>query len=198
VRITRPFYIGKYEVTQEVWEKVMGTNPSNFKGAKHPVENISDYDCQLFVETLNGLGKEPEVFRLPTEAEWEWACRAGTRTRFCFGDEESGLADYGWYRGNSGETTHPVGEKKPNAWGLYDCHGNGWELCGDRAGKYVRGWWPKADPTGPVTGAGLVVRGGSWTYAARNCRSAYRGVYDLACGPDSIGFRLVASSPRTR
>jgi len=94
VRITKPFYVGKHEVTQEVWEKVMGANPSNFKGAKNPVEQVSWDDSQEFLKKLNGLGKEQGQFRLPTEAEWEWACRAGARTRFCFGDADKALADY--------------------------------------------------------------------------------------------------------
>jgi len=198
VRITRPFYIGKHEVTQEAWEKVMGTNPSGFKGAKSPVENVGWDGCQGFLKRLNALGKEPGVFRLPTEAEWEWACRAGTRTRFCFGDEESGLADYGWCDGNSGRTTHPVGAKQPNAWGLYDCHGNVWEWCGDWYHEYSQGWWPKVDPTGPVTGDHRVLRGESWLCIARGCRSACR-VND-ACPvlfSGILGFRLVASSART-
>jgi len=207
VLITKPFYIGKYEVTQEVWQKVMGTNPSVDRGAKNPVEEVSWDDCQEFLKKLNALphphpspfgrgSKGEGLFRLPTEAEWEWACRAGTKTRFCFGDEESGLADYGWYDGNSGSTMHPVGAKKPNAWGLYDCHGNVWEWCGDWCDEYSHGWWPKADPTGPPTGAGRVSRGGSWGSNAVACRSAVR----YCCHPSYrlyVGFRLVVSSSRT-
>jgi len=197
VLITKSFFIGKHEVTQEVWTKVMGTNPSKFEGAQNPVENVSWDDCQEFLNKLNALGKEPGVLRLPTEAEWEWACRAGTRTRFCFGDEESGLVEYGWYDDNSGKTTHPVGAKKPNAWGLYDCHGNVWEWCGGWYEDYVRGWWSKADRTGPVTGDCRVLRGGSWSHHSRSCRSAYRE----RIGPDIrgviYGLRLVVSSSRT-
>ena len=198
VLITRPFYIGKYEVTQEVWEKVMGSNPSHFKGAKNPVESLSWDDCQEFLKKLNALGKEPGIFRLPTEAEWEWACRAGTRTRFCFGDEESGLADYGWYKGNSGKTTHPVGEKKPNAWGLHDMHGDVCEWCADGDEEYVHGWWPKADPTGPGFDDYRVLRGGAWDIDAWHCRSACRDSSEPDCRIGDIGFRLVVSSSRTR
>ena len=111
---------------------------------------------------------------LPTEAQWEYACRAGSTTRYCFGDEESGLGEYAWYSANSGNKTHPVGEKKPNAWGLYDMHGNVCEWCQD--------WWkdgyykesPVDDPTGAATGSNRVLRGGSWITPASSCRSAYR------------------------
>ncbi len=125
VRITKPFYLGKFLVTQEQWEAVMGNNPSQFKGPKNPVEMVSWEDCQKFLGKLNaksssGTGK----FQLPSEAQWEYACRAGSKTRYCFGDDETPLGDYAWYGKNSGNTTHPVGEKKPNAWGLYDMYGN--------------------------------------------------------------------------
>ena len=163
VRITKPFYLGKYLVTQEQWEAVMGSNPSHFKGPKNPVEQVSWDDCQKFLEKLNaksgpGAGK----FQLPTEAQWEYACRAGSTTRYCFGDDESGLGEYAWYGANSGGKTHPVGEKKPNAWGLYDMHGNVWEWCQDwyDGGYYANS--PTDDPTGPATGSYRVFRGGGW------------------------------------
>ena len=196
VRITKPFYIGKHEVTQEVWQKVMGTNPSYFRGAKNPVDTVSWDDCQEFLKKLNGLGKGPGWFRLPTEAEWEWACRAGTKTQFCFGDEESGLSDYGWYAGNSGDRTHPVAAKKPNAWGLYDCHGNMWEWCEDWYDEYTHGWRPKADPTGPVIGALRMHRSGSWAEAAMHCWSASRGATSPGNRNEAYGFRVIASSSR--
>jgi formylglycine-generating enzyme required for sulfatase activity len=199
VQITKPFYMGKYEVTQEQFEKVMGANISFCKGARNPVENVSWKDCQDFLKKLNDLGKDPCRFRLPTEAEWEWACRAGTRTRFYSGDDEGALGEYAWCDANSGNTTHPVGEKKPNAWGLYDCHGNVMEWCGDWYEEYVHGWKPKADPTGPMRTRSSVVdvrvsRGGCWKTDACYCRSAYRHV--IFPSPYN-GLRVVLSLSRT-
>jgi formylglycine-generating enzyme required for sulfatase activity len=161
VRITKPFYLGKYLVTQEQWEAVMGNNPSHFKGPKNPVEQVSWDDCQQFLrQAQREVGVRGGKFQLPTEAQWEYACRAGSTTRYCFGDDESGLGEYAWYDKNSGNKTHPVGEKKPNAWGLYDMHGNVWEWCQDwyDGGYYANS--PTDDPTGP--GSNRVLRGGSW------------------------------------
>jgi len=161
----------------------MGSNPSNTKGPKNPVENVSWEDCRQFCDLLNPKSRSiGGRFQLPTEAEWEYACRAGSTTRYCFGDDESGLSEFAWH--NTGQT-HPVGEKKPNAWGLYDMHGNVWELCQDwyDAGYYANS--PTDDPTGPVTGPYHVSRGGSWVYPAEFCRSAYRygpGTRNIALG----------------
>jgi len=162
VTITRPFYLGKCEVTQEQWQKVAGSNPSWFKSTVNPVERVSWDDCQEFLKKLNYLGKTKGQFRLPTEAEWEWACRAGTRGRFCFGDADETLVDYAWYEANSENTSHSVGAKKPNAWSLFDMHGNVWEWCEDwhEQGYYAQS--PKCDPPGPATGSLRVVRGGCW------------------------------------
>jgi formylglycine-generating enzyme required for sulfatase activity len=125
VTISKPFYLGKYEVTQDQWEAVMGANPSYFKGPENPVEDVSWDDCQKFLKKLNErLPGTGGTVRLPTEAEWEYACRAGTTTKYSFGDTRSDLGEYAWYGGNSHNKNHPVGEKKPNAWGLYDIHGN--------------------------------------------------------------------------
>ncbi len=192
VRITKPFYLGKYLVTQEQWETVMGGNPSGFQGPKNPVETVSWDDCQTFLDKLKAKsGPGGGTFQLPSEAQWEYACRAGTTTRYCFGDEEPGLDEYGWYRTNSDSKTHPVGEKKPNAWGLYDMHGNVWEWCQDwfSEGYYANS--PADDPSGPTTGSDHVVRGGLWRRPARSCRSANRGHVKEPGGlGNDLGFRV--------
>ena len=144
VRISRDFYLGIHEVTQAEYRAVTGKSPSNFKGDDLPVEKVSWEEanefCRLLTERERTAGGLPSgmVYRLPTEAEWEYAARAGTTTKYCFGDDESGLGEYAWYGGNSGSTTHPVGQKRPNAWGLYDMHGNVWEWCQDWYGAYIR------------------------------------------------------------
>lgn len=134
VTLTKDFYIGVYEVTQDQYEQVVGSNPSKLKGANHPVENVSWKDAVTFCEKLSSLPAERaagRVYRLPTEAEWEYACRAGTTTAYSFGDDEQDLGKYVWSIENSGNTAHAVGEKLPNGWGLYDMHGNVWEWCLD-------------------------------------------------------------------
>jgi len=193
VTITKPFYLGKYEVTQEQWQAVMGNNPSRFRGAKNPVEMVSWNDCQAFIAKLNqkyaGTGRR---FSLPSEAQWEYACRAGSTTRYGFGDDETALDEYGWFRNNSGGTTHPVGQKKPNGWRLHDMHGNVWEWCEDR---YDSGYYknsPTADPTGPASGSYRVIRGGYWYADARYCGSALRGRSTPACRYNDFGFRLAS------
>jgi formylglycine-generating enzyme required for sulfatase activity len=175
VTISKPFYMGKYEVTQEQWQAVMGSNPSHFKGAKNPVDRVSWEACQAFIKKLNEkFAASGVTFSLPTEAQWEYACRAGSSTRYCFGDRENELADYGWFESNAGGRTHPVGEKKPNAWGLYDMYGNVWEWCGDwYDGNYYKES-PTIDPTGPTAVTSRVLRGGSWADPAPYCRSSYR------------------------
>jgi formylglycine-generating enzyme required for sulfatase activity len=202
VRITKPFYLGKHAVTQEQWEAVMGSNPSYFKGPQNPVENVSWDDCQVFLGRLNGkLNTGRGKFQLPTEAQWEYACRAGSTTRYCFGDDESGLDEYAWYARNSDGKTHPVGEKKPNAsglaaekkpnaWGLYDMHGNVWEWCQDRydGGCYANS--PANDPTGAATGSFRARRGGSWNLPASQCRSANRDLHEPGHRDSSLGFRV--------
>ena len=191
VRITKPFYLGKYLVTQEQWEAVMGNNPSHFKGPKNPVEQVSWDDCQKFLGKLNaksssGAGK----FQLPSEAQWEYACRAGSKTKYCFGDDEARLGDYAWYDKNSDGKTHPVGEKKPNAWGLYDMHGNVWEWCQDwyKDGYYKES--PADDPTGPATGSSRVFRGGGFIRGAGDCRSANGHALTPGDCLGTLGFRV--------
>jgi formylglycine-generating enzyme required for sulfatase activity len=173
VTITKPFYLGKYEVTQEQWEAVMGSNPSHFKGPKNPVEQVSWDDCQQFLVKLNAKsGGQGSKFVLPTEAQWEYACRAGSTGKFCFGDDEKQLGEYAWYKVNSGDKPQPVGEKKPNIFGLHDMHGNIWEWCQDWYGEY--GAEAVRDPSGPTTGSIRVYRGGSWDDGGRYCQSACR------------------------
>jgi formylglycine-generating enzyme required for sulfatase activity len=171
VTISKAFYLGKYEVTQEQWQATMGENPSQFKGPKNPVENVSWDDCQSFLEKLSK--KFPgRPFRLPTEAEWEYACRAGSAAEYCYGDDVAKLGEYAWYESNSVKTTHPVGQKKPNAWGLYDVHGNVWEWCADWLAAYSGD--DQRDPKGARAGVARVLRGGSWSCDARDGRAADR------------------------
>jgi formylglycine-generating enzyme required for sulfatase activity len=160
VRITKPFYLGRYPVTQEQWQAVMGNNPSRFNGATNPVTNTRWDDCQVFVQKLNGkLTPGRTLFQLPTEAQWEYACHAGNATKYGSGDSEKRLAEYAWF-GHSG--THPVGQKKPNAWGLYDMHGNAWEWCSDWFDDSYYKKSPSDDPPGPSSGASHALRGGGW------------------------------------
>ena len=195
VLITKPFYLGKYLVTQEQWEAVIPNNPSSFKAPKNPVENVSWDDCQAFVSTLNDkFAKTGGRFALPTEAQWEYACRARTTSPWYCGHSDLVLGDYAWYSNNSGNKTHPVGKKKPNAWGLYDMHGNVWEWCQDWYGANYYAASPPDDPKGPDSGAYRVLRGGSWGIRPYVTRSAFR--HWLAPGVRylNLGFR-VARTP---
>lgn len=194
VTITKPFYLGKYEVTQAQWEAVLDGNPSSFQGnPDRPVERVSWDDCQVFIHRLNEMGVGQ--FRLPTEAEWKYACRAGTSTRYYWGDDLFYLEidDYAWYDRNSGGRTHPVGEKKPNPWGLYDMSGNVWEWTQDWFGPYPN--YAVVDPTGPTSGAARVGCGGGWSGTADFCRSADRGNGPPDYRNPNIGFRLVRTYP---
>ena len=183
------FYIGKYEVTQSLWKAVMGSNPSNRKGDNLPVENVSWNDCQTFLRKLNAMtGKN---FRLPTEAEWEYAARGGNRSR---GYQYSGskkIDDVAWYRNNSGSKTHNVGTKAPNELGIYDMSGNVWEWCQDWYGDYHG--YSQTNPTGPSSGSDRVNRGGGWDYDARICRVAYRSLNAPDVRFSLLGLRLALS-----
>ncbi|MDR2725495.1 MAG: formylglycine-generating enzyme family protein [Candidatus Adiutrix sp.] len=198
VTISRPFYLGKYEVTQEQWVAVMGegSNPSKNTGRTNPVEMVSWDDAQKFIQKLNEKegGKK---YRLPTEAEWEHAARAGTKTKWFFGDKEKALGKYAWFGGNhapggnSGRDAHPVGQKKPNPWGLYDIYGN---VC-----EWVQDWYDEypeeavTDPTGPSGGSNRVFRGGSRYGTGDFCRSAIRFRFTPDYRYVSLGFRLAFS-----
>ena len=191
VTITKPFHLGAFEVTQEQYEKVMGKNPSYFKGPNNPVELVSWKDAVEFCRKLSQLPKEKaagHVYRLPTEAEWEYACRAGTTAAYSFGDDASQLGQYAWFDENSGTTTHPVGGKKPNPWGLYDMHGNVWEWCHDWHGEYPSE--PVTDPTGPTTGSFRVYRGGGWDGYAGYCRSGSHHGFNPSYRGGLLGFRV--------
>ena len=195
VTLTQPFYIGIVEVTQEQYTLVMGTNPSNFKDLTNPVEQVSWEDAMNFCRKLSELPYEKNAgrsYRLPTEAEWEYACRAGTTTKFTFGDDQSSLGDHAWFDMNSSNKTNPVGEKKPNAWGLYDMHGNVWEWCSDWYGEYPKG--VVSDPSGPQKGSLRALRGGSWNDRAGLCRSANRGGDSPDARSCPLGFRIALSS----
>ena len=196
--LSRAFYMGKNLVTQEQYKKVVGSNPANFRAPQNPVEVVAWDDAQEFCKKLSALSGK--TIRLPTEAEWEYSCRAGSTTAFCFGDDDKQLADYAWYGsnpavegcppGNSNNVSHPVGGKKPNAWGLYDMHSNLWEWCQDWYGKYLPG--SMTDPQGPAQGTERIVRGGSWYGNSGNCRSAYRLRYIPTRRGGNVGFRVVA------
>ena len=185
------FYLGKYPITQEQYQAIMGNNPSRFKdNPKNPVENVRWNDAQAFCQKLSEeTGKK---YRLPSESDWEYACRAGTQTHYYFGDNAEQLREYAWYRDNSGSTTHLVGQKKPNNWGLYDMHGTVWEWCEDR--------WYENYGDSPKDGgswnenysqsSAKVLRGGSWSGYARDCRSANRGWNYADFRGFGIGFRV--------
>ncbi|MDB4557710.1 formylglycine-generating enzyme family protein [bacterium] len=193
VILSKPFKMGVHEVTQAQFEKVMGVNPSGFRGADNPVEKVSWNDAVEFCRKLSELPSEKaagHVYRLPTEAEWEYACCAGAAMRYRFGGSPSGISDYAWYEKNSGETTHPVGRKKPNAWGFYDMCGNVWEWCQDFHGPYPTG--SVTDPRGPASGRFRVSRGNGW-YSPEKI---FVGAGDRSnCDPtlrdDGSGFRVV-------
>ena len=193
VRISKPFYLGIHEVTQGQWEAVMGNNRSKFKGdANRPVETVSWEDVQQFIDGLNTREGDTK-YRLPTEAEWEYAARAGSTTTYSFGDDSSQLGKYAWFGGNAGNTTHPAGKLQPNAWGLYDMHGNVYEWVQDWYDKYAAG--PVTDPQGPASGWGRVVRGGSWSDDAWSCRTACRGGDAPGARNRILGFRLLRTAP---
>ncbi|MFA4987483.1 MAG: SUMF1/EgtB/PvdO family nonheme iron enzyme, partial [Candidatus Brocadiia bacterium] len=206
VTITKPFLMGETEVTQAQYRAVMNASPGNLKGDDLPVECVSWNGavefCRKLTEAEREKGNLPAgmEYRLPTEAEWEYCCRAGGTTEFSFGDDEGRLGDYAWLGRNSKCVTHPVGTKKPNSWGLYDMYGNVYEWCLDWYGPYPSKAGDQTDPVGPATGDSRVMRGGSWECRPCGCRSAFRDW----CSPDrrtlihNLGFRIVVGAPLTQ
>ncbi|MBN1395927.1 MAG: formylglycine-generating enzyme family protein [Pirellulales bacterium] len=195
VVISKPYYIGKYPVTQKQWETIMGDNPSHYRGPRNPVESVDLNDCERFIGKLSGKFADKDLkFSLPTSAQWEYACRAGGNTRFHFGDHESQLRYYGWFGLNSDGRTHPVGEKKPNAWGLYDMHGNVWEICSDfwDNGDYYANS-PAQDPPGASGSWARVLRGGSYSASIARCRSASRFPGNPSVRTKNAGLRVVCT-----
>ncbi len=197
VTLTEGFYLGEHEVTQAKYEEVMNSgNPSTFKGATLPVESVTwneaiEY-CRLLTQRDHASGKLPDDFEytLPTEAQWEFACRADSKGAYCFGDDESQLEDYAWYEKNADAMTHPVGEKRCNDWRLFDMHGNVWEWCRDRYGDYSSA--SEENPVGPLKGSHRVYRGGCWGYFAWGCRSADRDWSEPGSRYGFFGFRVAA------
>lgn len=189
VTLTNDYYIGKYEVTQALWKAVMGNNPSIFKGDNLPVEQVSWDDCQEFIRKLNRI--TDKTFRLPTEAEWEYAARGGKKSRGYQYSGSNNLSDVAWYADNSGSKTHAIGSKQANELGIYDMTGNVGEWCQDWYGRYDGS--SQVTPTGAASGSNRVRRGGCWFSTARFCRSSFRGGISPGNRYDDLGLRLVLS-----
>jgi formylglycine-generating enzyme required for sulfatase activity len=194
------FWMGKYEVTQAQWQNVMGDNPSHFTKDKvgqdtstHPVEQVSWEDVQEFLQQLNEKAGT-DVYRLPTEAEWEYVARAGTETMYSFGNDVEKLVEYAWYIINSKFSSHPVGQLKPNVWGLHDMHGNVWEWCQDWYDREYYSKSPSKNPGGPSSGSDRVMRGGYLSSGAGDCRAAFRDGLTPDSHNHSVGFRLVRTA----
>ena len=194
VTLTQPFYLGKYDVTQEQYQAVIGTNPSRFKGKDNPVEMVSWDEAQVFCKKLTE--RTTQTLRLPTEAEWEYGCRAGTTSTYHSGDADADLGRVAWYDGNS-NTTQPVGQKEPNTFGLYDMHGNVWQWCQDLRDENYYSKSPTENPQGPDHGVARLLRGGSWYDFPMYCRSAIRYRLDPDDRGNTIGFRVVVPAFRT-
>jgi len=209
------FLIDRTEITQEQFGKLVLGNPSHFKGPTLPVEQVSWAEAARFCnERSKREGLEPcynddaqcnlraSGYRLPTEAEWEYACRAGSTTDYAFGPDAQHLGEYAWYGENASKTTHPVASKKPNAWGLYDMLGNVAEWCNDPYEEKYYAASPAKNPPGPADGERYVLRGGAWNSKPALCRSSSRvgenaGFQDACFARDAIGFRCVRRAPKT-
>jgi formylglycine-generating enzyme required for sulfatase activity len=195
VTISRGFWLGKYEIEQRHWKAVMETNPSYSKGENRPVDGISWDDVQEFIYLLN-VEADETLYRLPSEAEWEYACRAGTSGLWSFGNDASLLGDYAWYYDNNSPSgTKEIGTKLPNPWGLYDMYGNVWEWCQDKWGEGYYASSPDIDPTGPTTGLDRVIRGGHFFGFARGVRPAVRDFYARDARLYTLGARLLKIGP---
>jgi len=193
VTISKPFYMGATEVTQEQYELILGANPSKFKGPTNPVEMVTwDEATQCCKKASEKTG---QAVRLPTESEWEYAARAGATTTYAFGNDGKDLGEYAWFADNGQNTTHPVGQKKPSAWGLYDIYGNVWELCSDWEADYPSG--PVTDPTGPATGSRHALRGGAYDLNGGACRTSHRNSAAPGDRLPRIGFRVVVPTAAT-
>ncbi len=208
-----PFWMDRYEVVQTEFLKHQISDPSHFKDPNHPLEQINWTDAAVYCNERSlaegfercydegtwACNFDADGYRLPTEAEWEYACRAGTGTEYSFGNKARQLKDHGWFTDNSSKTTHPVGQKPPNPWGLYDMHGNVAEWCNDLYAADYYQQSPEKDPRGPAEGKERVLRGGAWNSSAEACRSAYRSsdpsIDDTCLASDAIGFRCVRRVP---
>ena len=190
VKISDAFFMGKYEVTQEQWTEIMNHNPSEFKSNNRPVERVSWNDVQTFIQKLN-IKEKSDKYRLPTEAEWEYAARAGSKNAYGFGRDVNVLDQYAWYRKNSVGETHPVGQLKPNAWGLFDMHGNVHEWCRDWFDGRYYSQSPSNAPLGPSSGLAKVLRGGDWGSEDWYCRCASRSLSSPDRRSNRLGFRLI-------
>jgi formylglycine-generating enzyme required for sulfatase activity len=190
VDFSKPIWMGRYAVTQSQWSAVMNGNPSGFKDDHRPVETVSWNDVQVFIEALNSR-EHMDGYRLPTEAEWEYAARSGSDSAYTFGSEAAGLDQYAWYGKNAQQQTHPVGQLNPNAWGLYDMHGNVHEWCHDWFDREYYSRSPSEAPGGPAQGLAKSLRGGDWGSGEWYCRCASRSLSSPDRRSNRVGFRLV-------
>lgn len=193
VRLSRVFWLGRTEVTQAEYQQVMGATPAAFPGARHPVEQVSWEEALEFCRRLGT--REGASYRLPTEAEWEYACRAGTRASFGFGDDDTRLGEYAWYDASACRQTQPVGTRKPNGWGFHDMHGNVWEWCADGYREDAYRSLPATDPVAEPIGPFRVMRGGCWGNRPLLCRTARRDFFEATDRSSGIGFRVVRVEP---